>query len=736
MASILLPLLGTNPYTRAALAIAGSLIDQQIFATNTTQTSGKVSDLQMQTSSLGANIVKGWGKSRITGNVIWGTKFVEHTSTSSQGGKGGGGSSVTTTSYSYSVSFCVQICEGPIVGISDVWADGNDLDLASLDYTLYTGTESQGVDPFMSGIEGEGKVPAYRGTAYIVVKNLDLTSYGNRIPSLSFVVQFPSNNLAQVITDISAEAGVDASVLDVTDLTALTIEGFTVNGSKSFRSQIEELQTVKVFDGIEIDGKVVFKRRSFNNVISVKEEEMGAYESSKPSEPRQSTRKYDMELPRAIKLTYPSSDNDYQTGVAPAFRQLTQSVSEASISTNVVMSDAEARVVVETRLYELWMNRTTHELTLSNKFAFVRPSDILELVLPSVTKLAIVTKTSYGMPGMTKIAATDIDSVTYKTTTRNVDVGITKTSDPATAISPYFLDIPRLPMDTSSDAHMYIAVTATTFYGANVFKSIDNGVTWTYFSQVLANATVGICSTLLGSGIVHQWDNKNTLTVVLSNGTLESRSEIDVLNGYNAAMIGNEIIQYKTATMTAANTYILSGLLRGRNGTEHYTNTHVSNEPFIALAASTINSLTVTTSEWYKNLMFRIGPKNLPVTDPLYQNYVVTSQANIMLPWSVCQVQGTRNSGDLTLTWIRRTRGDGTWKDYAEVPLTETTERYEIDIMSDSTVKRTLTSTTPTVLYSSSNQIADFGSNQSSLKVRIYQMSETRGRGVMKEVTL
>lgn len=746
MASIILPLvasgLGANSFWMSMAALAGGLIDQQIFATDYKQEQGKVSDLQIQTSSLGANIVRGWGTSRITGNIVWGTKFVEHKKTETQrGGKGGGGSSVTTTTYSYSVSFCVQICEGPIVGISNVWADGNALDMSTIDYTLYTGTESQMPDPFMEGIEGEGKVPAYRGTAYIVVKNLDLTSYGNRIPTLSFVVQFPTNDLAQIITDISTSAGVDISnTLDVSDLRGITIQGFTTSGDKTFRSQIEELQVVKVFDGIEIDGKVVFKRRSFDTVIPVLESDMGAYESSKPSEPRESERKYDMELPRAIKLSYPSSDNDYQTGVAPAFRQLTKSVTEKSVATSVVLSDSDARVVAETRLYEAWINRTTHEITLSNKFAFLRPSDIIELNIGTWKKLAIVVKTSYGNPGLMKISAADIDSVTYKTTARYVDGGITPTEQSATALTVYFLDLPRLAPDTlKDDNHMYVAVSADVFYGANIFKSTDGGLNWAIFAQDIGNATMGTASTILNAGITHQWDNANTVTVVLSHGTLENRSKVDVLNGYNTALLGNEIIQYKSAMMIATNTYVLSGLLRGRNGTEHQVGTHVIGEKFIVLNTSTINAVTINSTDWYKPIMFRVGPRNLPVTDPLYQNITVISQAVIAMPWAVCHVKGVRDSsGNLTISWLRRTRGDGTWKDYVDVPMDESFGRFDVEYYSVSTgqLVRSLQVNASSTTYLGTDQITDCGSLQGQIKVRIYQLSETRGRGVMKEVIL
>jgi len=45
------------------------------------------------------------------------------------------------------------------------------------------------------------------------------------------------------------------------------------------------------------------------------------------------------------------------------------------------------------------------------------------------------------------------------------------------------------------------------------------------------------------------------------------------------------------------------------------------------------------------------------------------------------------------------------------------------------TVKRTLTTTSPTVTYSAAQQVTDFGAAQSSVTVRVYQLSAVVGRG-------
>lgn len=102
------------------------------------------------------------------------------------------------------------------------------------------------------------------------------------------------------------------------------------------------------------------------------------------------------------------------------------------------------------------------------------------------------------------------------------------------------------------------------------------------------------------------------------------------------------------------------------------------------------------------------------------------------------QICGTRDgSYNLTINWIRRTRLGGDWQDGADVPLNESSEVYEIDIMNGGNIARTLTGiTSPTSVYSVAQQTTDFGSPQSSVTLNIYQLSSIVGRGYSGNATV
>ncbi len=173
----------------------GSVVDSWIVSSlaPTQRIEGaRLESLRITSSTEGAVIPRLYGRMRIGGNIIWATDFREETKTTTQGGgKGGGGGKVKTTEYLYYASFAVALCEGPITGIGPVWADGKPMDLSGVTWRWYPGDEAQAADPFISAKMGAANTPAYRGTAYVVFEELPLSSYGNRLPQLSFEVFRP-----------------------------------------------------------------------------------------------------------------------------------------------------------------------------------------------------------------------------------------------------------------------------------------------------------------------------------------------------------------------------------------------------------------------------------------------------------------------------------------------------------------------------------------------------------------
>ena len=179
--------LSTAVLGRAVGATIGRVIDQSLLGAGADPVeTGKVDRFRLTNASDGQPIAQVYGRMRVGSQVIWASDFQESVSTT--GGGKGMPKAPKTTRYSYSVSLAVALCEGEIETVSRIWADGEEIPREDLNMRVYTGTSDQLPDPVMEAIEGEGLVPAYRGTAYVVMEDIELEPFGNRVPQFSFEI--------------------------------------------------------------------------------------------------------------------------------------------------------------------------------------------------------------------------------------------------------------------------------------------------------------------------------------------------------------------------------------------------------------------------------------------------------------------------------------------------------------------------------------------------------------------
>ncbi|MDO9713237.1 GTA baseplate fiber-binding domain-containing protein [Paracraurococcus lichenis] len=263
----------------------------------------------------------------------------------------------------------------------------------------------------------------------------------------------------------------------------------------------------------------------------------------------------------------------------------------------------------------------------------------------------------------------------------------------------------------------------------------------TSYDEVLAAAEpaiIGTCQTILPNGPWCFWDEAANLDVMLLDITssLASVTEAEVLAGANAALVGDEILQFRTASLIAPATYRLSGLLRGRLGTDHRTATHAAGERFVLLSGGA-GLDRVRDSLALRGLMRQYKAASLYQAESAVAASAFSNTAEGLRPLSPVHIAGTRDAAaNLAISWIRRTRIPSAWSDGADVPLGEASERYEVEVLSGSTVVRTIAATTPAATYTAAEQAADFGAAQAAITVRITQLSETVGRGTPRTATI
>ncbi|WP_113911730.1 baseplate multidomain protein megatron [Roseovarius dicentrarchi] len=179
---------------RFAGGIIGRSIDQRLMGQGSDVVdTGRANRLRLTGSGEGDAIAQVFGRMRVAGQIIWATEFREEVNVTSTGGGGKGApKGPTVRQFSYSVSVALALCEGEISHVGRIWADGTEVARDSLTMRIYNGTRDQLPDPKIEAVEGAGTVPAYRGTAYVVIEDLELGAFGNRVPQFTFEVTRPS----------------------------------------------------------------------------------------------------------------------------------------------------------------------------------------------------------------------------------------------------------------------------------------------------------------------------------------------------------------------------------------------------------------------------------------------------------------------------------------------------------------------------------------------------------------
>jgi len=233
---------------QAAGALAGGLLDNSLINSTRTIRGKGLSSARIPAADEGSPIARVHGTARITGTLIWATRFEEQVSIERLGGKAGG---PKTETFSYGANFALGLCEGPIAGIRRVWADGRELDLSGFEMRVHKGTEDQLPDPLIEAKQGNGLVPAWRGLAYVVFERLPLDGFGNRIPVLSFEVIRPIGYLENSIEAITVIPGATEhgyALTPVSELKAVGEQRFlnrnTRGGATDWSVSIDELQAV------------------------------------------------------------------------------------------------------------------------------------------------------------------------------------------------------------------------------------------------------------------------------------------------------------------------------------------------------------------------------------------------------------------------------------------------------------------------------------------------------------
>lgn len=521
------------------------------------------------------------------------------------------------------------------------------------------------------------------------------------------------------------------------DASALTTEvhGYRISGG-SIRSAIEPLQGAFPFDIIQAGYKIKAVLRGQSPVSTIDIGDLGIEEQLRQS------REMDTQLPTKIVATYLDKARNYDANEQFWERPSSGAVNTRSMELPIVMGATQALQVVE-RLGNLyWLERAEFgPFTLPPTFGYLEAGDVVTLhagYADYELRLTTVNYQSDGSLGCSAKLNNPSLYISQAASNETPDTALIALHGPSLFVA---LDVPVVD-ETQQDSAGFVGVmTGYTagWPGGVAVRSVDGGQTWSDLQGFTGVPTVGYARGPLSSNSGALIDQR-TLTVDLLSGELESITRDQMLVGQNYAAYGVdgrwEIVRFQNAVLQADSSYLVSSFVRGDRGTEWATALHMEGDYFVLLddpdnafigmavgsvgVPATYRGITSAADlDSAADVPFTYRGVNLECLSPVYAR------------------GGRDGSGNFTGSFTRRSRlSSSWWGSGVQAPVGESTEVYEIDVISGSAVKRTITSATPAFSYPATDQSADFGSVQAAITFRIYQLSGAVGRGYPLEVTL
>lgn len=201
-------------------------------------------------------------------------------------------------------------------------------------------------------------------------------------------------SLASVVADLSERAG--ESRYNVAALEADTVDGYAIARQTQVRAAIQPLRSAYYFDAVESQGVIRFVKRGGAVVTEIDDADLAAHEGGEAPDPLNTTRRMEIELPRAVTVDYMLAATEYEPATKQARRLIGSSGDEQTLDVPLVLSDTKAQEVAEVNLHSAWVERLSYQFTLPRKYSHLEPTDLV-LVKGHLMRLTAVKATPRGV---------------------------------------------------------------------------------------------------------------------------------------------------------------------------------------------------------------------------------------------------------------------------------------------------------------------------------------------------
>lgn len=463
---------------------------------------------------------------------------------------------------------------------------------------------------------------------------------------------------------------------------------------------------------------------------------------------------------QAAAITYYALEQDYsqltQTFTPDNLNgALPNSNSTASYLLPIVMSTTEAYARISHVGLAAGSMVITQDFRLPQSYMGIEPNDVLGITIPPFQYTVRVDEATFNGDFSMSISATNFSART--------DVPINNSDSRATVPQslpgagdalPLFIDAPVLyPLQGTMAGVMDFTVGVRPFYSTFTSASFSyaqgGGGMYNVFNTTQA-AKWGKLSGSMPAFVYPGYVIEETSITIQCNSLDFTRdlqaatSDTTFIAGENCVAVGKpgnwEYIYFRDVTQLSAKVVKLTGLIRAQRGTDVAAANHGANEYVVLLASANPSFATgvrpFTLNSTAHNLDYTFSALGSPTAKPPFTEND-TAAGLSLYPFAPTLLSATLAGGnDLNLAWVRRDRLSTAFV-ASPTLMSETSEKYDVEIMNGTTVVRTLTDlTSPAYTYTSANQTTDgFTPPLAAIKFRVYQKGEL-GRGFVREETV
>lgn len=459
--------------------------------------------------------------------------------------------------------------------------------------------------------------------------------------------------LADVVRDLSLRAGLPPQSLSLGDLYEDRVVGYGVASTDGVDAALKPLAQAYAFDPAEFDRKLHFRKRGRAPSLRIKWSDL----ITRPVPMKRIFTQED-QLPRRVHVNHLDPAGGFAKNKQTSQRRsnLVKTRREQKYDFDFALTADSAATISLRELKRPYYEQMRYEFGLPLKFSHLTVTDTIEYEdEDGVVDLLRITDIEREDNELSIEAIQDGGSAVYNTSISGLSLQPPRPTTPG-LVGETRLEILNIPClrDENDELGLYIAMagSSSAWYGAQLMFSTDGGTSYDEALRTQVTSILGDTETELLADGSYLYPSEQFVDV-RTNFELASSTPEGVIGGANLAVIGDEVLQFTTATHLGDNLWRLGGLVRGRYNTA--SPTWPVGTRFVLLDQGV---LFLQVQRWMLGLDLTAKPVSFGATidETVPVSYLFDEALN-QTEWPVHHVDAVRDGSDnVTVTFIGRPR--------------------------------------------------------------------------------